>query len=201
MAFEYASKGNLVSFLRKHVFHSAIEKFKWQLKIAENIASGLDYLHARKVIHRDLAARNILVCDRRHVTIGDFGLSCEVEGIIPNLDALPIRWSAPEVLENFMYSYASDIWSFGVVLLELFTDGEEPWSNYSVPALFHAIKSGKQLEVPEKRCPPEICQLMQGCWKFNPQDRNPLVSSMKILKDLDTQYRVQSPMQSPIQRP
>lgn len=89
----------------------------------------MEYLGSKKIIHRDLAARNILVDSDDCVKISDFGLAQYVENGYYRYQsnrALPIKWYAPETLENFEYSHKSDVWSYGVTLFEMFSRGKEP---------------------------------------------------------------------------
>src|SRR5436190_20284532 len=99
---------------------------------ALNLVEGLQYLHGQKVVHRDLALRNLLVSksDRELVVkISDFGMSRvleETDYYKVTGNTIPVRWSAPEVLQFQRFSFQvtsasesdlqSDIWSFGVTL-------------------------------------------------------------------------------------
>lgn len=102
--------------------------------MALEIADGMAYLSTNKepnpIVHCDLAARNCLVAEPPLVKIGDFGMAHEVYADYykkGNPGMMPVRWMAPETLRDGKFSSASDVWSFGVVLWEMVTLGEQPY--------------------------------------------------------------------------
>ncbi|KHJ92355.1 protein tyrosine kinase [Oesophagostomum dentatum] len=108
-----------------------------RVRFALGAAKGIEYLHANDCIHRDVAARNCLVHDGE-VKISDFGLSRELSNrakkytIKDENQRLPVRWLAPEVLSSGTYSKKSDVFSFGVLLWEIFSDGAMPYSDMTL---------------------------------------------------------------------
>ena len=91
----------------------------------------MEFLSSRSIYHGDLACRNILLTENLVAKISDFGLSRRLydkqSSDVKSDDDLPFRWSAIEVLNMQNYSLQSDIWSFGVVLWEIFQLGKEPF--------------------------------------------------------------------------
>ncbi|KAI8433425.1 hypothetical protein MSG28_015464 [Choristoneura fumiferana] len=104
-------------------------------------------------IHRDLAARNVLVSGDLTIKIADFGLARDVRDYAyyrkRSAGRLPVRWMAPESLENNYYTEHSDVWSFGVLFWEIMTFGCTPYRKLPVHFLYDYLKSGNRLSRPE----------------------------------------------------
>uniref|UniRef100_A0A4W5QQQ5 Tyrosine-protein kinase n=1 Tax=Hucho hucho TaxID=62062 RepID=A0A4W5QQQ5_9TELE len=131
---EYLPYGSLRDYLIKN--KQRIDHMKLVHYTAQ-ICKGMEYLATKRYIHRDLASRNILVESELRVKIGDFGLSKVLPQdkeyyMVKEPGESPIFWYAPESLTESKFSVASDIWSFGVVLYELFTHSDK---NCSPPAV------------------------------------------------------------------
>lgn len=124
---------------------------------------------------RDLAARNILVFNKNKVKISDFGLSRALNvgktyyqtNFNINLK-LPIAWSSPESINFLRFTTASDVWSFGVCIWEIFSYGFQPWAGMTGQQILEAIDEPQfqRLEQPEC-CPKEYYNLMLRCWEVS----------------------------------
>ena len=92
----------------------------------------MEFLEKNKIVHGDLATRNILLHKHKTVAkVSDFGLSrslySSVEDLASVSSGLPVRWMAPEVLMTRMVNNKSDVWSFGVLVWEMFSLGTVPY--------------------------------------------------------------------------
>ncbi|KAG7200756.1 hypothetical protein KM043_001302 [Ampulex compressa] len=176
MLFEYMTQGDLHEFLICHSPRSDVPLNNGSGKILEQpeflhialqIASGMEYLASHHYVHRDLAARNCLVGDNLTVKISDFGLSRDIYSSdyyrVQSKSLLPVRWMPPESILYGKFTTESDVWSFGVVLWEIYSYGLQPYYGYNNQEVIDMIRSRQLLPCPED-CPTMIYSLMIECW-------------------------------------
>ncbi|KAJ7083620.1 kinase-like domain-containing protein [Mycena belliarum] len=141
------------------------------------IAVGLQYLHSENIIHGDLRGANILLDDQGHVRLADFGLTVFADGPRARTNrGGSTRWMAPELLdpsscglEVFQRTFASDVYSFACVCLELYT-GNAPFPEFSEGAVLLKVIRGERPECPPMA--PEWCnQFITKCWSHIPANR------------------------------
>ena len=99
-----------------------------------------------------------------------FNLIAAAADLIYNKGKLPVKWMAPESLTEMVFSSQSDVWSYGVVLWELFTLGKVPYPGMSLNQLICALQTGYRMDKPQLATN-DIGQLMADCWKADPNER------------------------------
>ncbi|XP_072537342.1 tyrosine-protein kinase JAK2 [Salminus brasiliensis] len=187
LVMEYLPYGSLIGYMEKCKNTLSARRL---LLFASQICKGMEYLQSLRYVHRDLAARNILVAGDTLVKIADFGLT----KIIPydkeyyrvsQFGESPIFWYAPESISDYKFSHKSDVWSFGIVLHELFSFcelsrnpkrlslqriGSDIQGPMMAVNLFNVLKENWRLPVPPL-CPPKVYSMMMQCWAFSSEDR------------------------------
>ncbi|XP_052278483.1 LOW QUALITY PROTEIN: uncharacterized protein LOC127876968 [Dreissena polymorpha] len=128
--FEYCSNGQLNEHLTTHRQNVTIEVQELLLRFGLQVARGMDYLAQRKIVHRRLAARNILLDANMTAKISGFGPMVGDGGVDGKSERIPIKWMAPECLKTTKgATEKSDVWSYGVVLWEIFSLGIAPYED------------------------------------------------------------------------
>ncbi|XP_039218819.1 mast/stem cell growth factor receptor Kit [Crotalus tigris] len=145
------------------------------LSFSYQVAKGMSFLSSKNCIHRDLAARNILLTHGRITKICDFGLARDIRNdsnyVVKGNARLPVKWMAPESIFECVYTFESDVWSYGILLWELFSLGSSPYPGMPVDSKFYKnIKEGYRMFSPEY-APPEIFNTMKSCWDADPVKR------------------------------
>lgn len=142
------------------------------------IACGMEYLHERHFVHRDLAARNVLLDSADRPKVADFGMSRELDNAEyyrpANSQRMPLRWSSVEVLKSQKFSEKSDVWSYGVTMMEVFSKGETPYKTLMNSVVIDKVMDGYVLPCPT-RCTGVDKQIydtiIHPCFAYNPDDR------------------------------
>jgi serine/threonine protein kinase len=149
------------------------------------ICQGMEHLAEMKFIHRDLAARNCLLFafseqDVRvtSVKVSDFGLTVRknynqtyavgVEG-----EARPLRWLAPEALRFNRFSEKTDVFSLGITIYEIYSEGQIPYFDILEKDLVtHVLGGGRpSREHIEGGCPDDVWQIITVCVDKDPKRR------------------------------
>ncbi|KAI7793941.1 tyrosine-protein kinase TXK isoform X1 [Triplophysa rosa] len=167
---EFMENGCLLHFLRQH--SGSLEQVTL-LFMCQDVCEGMEYLEENNFIHRDLAARNCLVNERCVVKVCDFGMTRYVldnQYISSMGSRFPVKWSPPEVLHFNKYSSKSDVWSFGVLMWEVFSEGKIPFENRSNVEVVEEVTGGGRLYRPH-RATPHVYNIMYSCWHERPGGR------------------------------
>lgn len=191
---EFCSGGSLRHYLRKMKASNEVVSFQLQFHWIRQICSGMRFLAANNLMHCDLATRNILLVDNGNkIKIADFGLSIRGNNGVQYLNSLPDhlryrpwRWSAPEnfdfpgkIAQNGQIvfpvpicTYKSDVWSYGVLIWEICTYGEEPYVGIGKTireigdVLSKIVNENDRLLIP-RNAHPVLVELMRQCWTFD----------------------------------
>lgn len=157
---------------------------KTKLQISMDIASAMAFLHSFQppILHRDLKPGNILVARDGRVKLSDFGVSrlmadSETKAANMTRDAGTVLYMAPEVwMENSSYGTACDVYSYGLLLIELWT-GQNPFYPADVTWMleFLELVRTKQIvpavnQLPPT-CPEELKAIISRCVSFVPEER------------------------------
>lgn len=165
---EYCPYGQLCQYLKKVEFLYPTQAVEW----SRQIASGMAYLHKHMIIHRDLKSPNVLISKNSLLKISDFGTSRQLNDYHSTKMSFAgtVAWMAPEVIRNEPCSEKVDVWSFGVVLWELFTL-EIPYRDFEQSTIIYGVgNSTLTLPLPAT-FPHGYRLLMQMCWKPKPRNR------------------------------
>lgn len=172
---EYMRNGSLLHYLRNDNNRLSIHAL---VDMCAQIASGMMYLESRKLVHRDLAARNVLVGDKisgvPEVKVADFGLARKLmdENIYEAQTGtrFPIKWTAPEAARYGNFTVKADVWSYGILLYEIFTLGHAPYPGMHNTEVVEQLEMGYRMGCP-KNCPEPIYMEMLKCWDRKPENR------------------------------
>ncbi|KAJ1363098.1 hypothetical protein KIN20_022864 [Parelaphostrongylus tenuis] len=197
---EYCPGGDLQSHLKKQ--QQAIEVGERIVYILE-AARGMRYLHKKNCVHRDLAARNCLISAKGCIKIADFGLS----KLVKDLDKddkeeadkdepspqIPLRWMAPESLKRPMkFSTKTDVWSFAVLMFEVFNCGVKPWPDDPPKKIATAIRKCHMPPMPDGT-PNELKELTAQIWVIDPVLRPTMAQLCSLLFATSKKHRPPPP--------
>lgn len=175
---ELAALGCLKSYVAK--YQCPMDEL---LRFTSDAARGMAYLSSKLVIHRDLAARNLLLGASVEVKISDFGLSSygKTEIKVKQMK-VPIRWLAPETLEEGVFSMKTDVWAYAVTLWEIFTRCQsDPYPGLTNQQAKDLIRGDALPMSPPDGTPQIVVKIMEDCFTKNPEDRPSFVAIMKRL--------------------
>ncbi|KAE9421722.1 hypothetical protein Angca_007256, partial [Angiostrongylus cantonensis] len=158
-------------------------------------ARGMAYLQSKEIIHRDIAARNCLLGEDDVLKISDFGLSFIGKTLREKqLKKVPLRWLSPETLKNGVYSTKTDVYSFSIMVWEIFSFGQLPFYKYENKVLRTMIIE-KKAALPQclSEIPPDMNALRLRCMDPDPDKRPDFFEIEDIISKMDAVVRPQPP--------
>ncbi|CAF4657861.1 unnamed protein product [Rotaria sp. Silwood1] len=160
------------------------------VSFAYDICRGMSFLEQKLRVHRDLSCRNLLISAKGNtIKIADFGFSTFVnkDDFVQRKEAyfqkIPIRWTAPEVLDNeTAYSIKSDVWSFGIVLIEIWLKGDDPYQDEKEFASIRALVLSGYVHKKPLKCSNQFYnRLIFPCLCYEPNQRPNFQSLVELL--------------------
>ncbi|KAI7744544.1 hypothetical protein M8C21_022015 [Ambrosia artemisiifolia] len=187
---EYLSEGSLRAYLNKIEDDTGKQKENLSLqkliKMALDIARGMEFVHSQGVIHRDLKPENVLINEDFKLKIADFGISCQEAYCDVLADATgTYRWMAPEMIKRKSYGRKVDVYAFGLILWEMVA-GTIPYKDMTpVQAAFAVAHKNLRPSIPAN-CPPAMRELIEQCWSSQPEKRPEFWQVVKVLEEFET---------------
>ena len=192
----YCEHGSLLGYVKKHAQALGVPA---KIKLCWDVAKGMAHLAQHHFVHRDLAARNVLVDSSVTGKIADFGLSRQAAAGSSGDDqeyykssgqaTYPVRWTAPESMETMRFNQASDVWSYGVVCSEVFTDGDRPYKEMATnPEVISKVQAGHRMpQASLLECPDELYATILRCWHADAKARPSFAQLAVDLKSVSAQ--------------
>ncbi|KAK7132907.1 hypothetical protein R3I93_019229 [Phoxinus phoxinus] len=179
---EFMELGCLLNYLRQR--RGALGALEL-LGICHDVSLGMQHLEQNGFIHRDLAARNCLVNSSLVVKVSDFGMTRYVlddQYWSSSGAKFPVKWSPPEVFNFCKYSSKSDVWSFGVLMWEVFTEGKMPYEQNQNHEVVMMVTQGHRLYRP-KKASAHVYSIMQTCWMERVDERASFTEISQMITD------------------
>ena len=167
-----------------------------KLRMCKETSLGMEHLTSNHFVHRDLAARNVLVATGFICKVADFGLSRGTNGWGGDDEAssndyyrctgglFPVKWTSPEAIETCKFSLASDVWSFGIFVIEVFQNGITPYLGISNPDVIKMVQCGERHARPQT-CPRPVFDMLLRCWAHDPVTRPDFAKIADEFKNLE----------------
>ncbi|XP_022806599.1 U-box domain-containing protein 35-like [Stylophora pistillata] len=153
---------------------------------AKQISDALEYIHRQGIVHRDLKLENILLSLENVAKVADVGVSKEAKAIMGTMAGTP-TYLAPEVMKSCMYDYKADVYSFGIMLWEMWY-GKRALLDVGgdVKEFYDKVLEGARPAHVEgsKRPPTGLHYLMQHCWEKEPDNRPDAAKCHKMINQL-----------------
>merc|ERR1712137_513732 len=171
--------------------HKEFSTLSWaqRLSFANDAAKALAFLHAKQIIHRDVKSHNFLIDENMKLKVCDFGFARTFRREKRRMTNCGTpEWMAPEVQMDEPYTNSADVFSFGIVLLEIISLGKVKFAFPRGPQNFFSldVESAKQF-IPADT-PEGFADLAFDCCKDEPDDRPSFREILKRLSQIRGSY-------------
>ncbi|XP_013793895.2 inactive tyrosine-protein kinase 7-like [Limulus polyphemus] len=142
--------------------------------VCHQVATGMEYFSSQQLIHKDLATRNCLITSRLDIKISNPGLFEDTyaqEYSRYQNKVVPLRWAAPEAVLEDNWSTKSDVWSFAVLVWEVFTQADFPFATKTDDVILQLLKNHQLVWSQPEASPKLLTEMLQGCWNYHPVAR------------------------------
>nr|XP_040060574.1 receptor tyrosine-protein kinase erbB-3a isoform X1 [Gasterosteus aculeatus aculeatus] len=164
---QLSSQGSLLEHVRNSKNKLSPQRL---LNWCVQIAKGMYYLEENKMVHRNLAARNVLLKNNYTVQISDYGIADllypDDKKYFYNEVKTPIKWMALESILFRRYTHQSDVWSYGVTVWEMMSNGAEPYTAMRPQEVPDLLEKGERLSQPQI-CTIDVYMVMVKCWMID----------------------------------
>ncbi|CAK8693163.1 unnamed protein product [Clavelina lepadiformis] len=185
---EYEDNGDLLDYLlRSDTYEMPAQQ---RIRLALEISSALHHISRMNCVHRNVRASNVLLDKYLSCKLTGFGFAARMnqQGVYfgkPGDKPFPncaIRWMALEGATAHQFSTSSDVWSFGGLLIELFSNGEAPFSEELTPHILDKVKRGLRSPRPLGMSD-ALYSLTMRCWYPDPNTRPTFTMIQEILTE------------------
>ncbi|XP_054639834.1 receptor tyrosine-protein kinase erbB-3-like [Dunckerocampus dactyliophorus] len=164
---QLTSQGSLLDHVRNNKNNLSPQRL---LNWCVQIAKGMYYLEENRMVHRNLAARNVLLKNNYTAQISDYGIADllypDDKKYFYNEVKTPIKWMALESILFRRYTHQSDVWSYGVTIWEMMSQGAEPYSTMRPQEVPDLLEKGERLSQPPI-CTIDVYMVMVKCWMID----------------------------------
>ncbi|KAL5103340.1 Tyrosine-protein kinase SPK-1 [Taenia crassiceps] len=176
LVWEYMTGGNLRDFL---IHNKTTTNYNRLQRWLHQILDGMDYLEGVETYHGELTASNVFLSPELCAKVGNFGFNGRFSQSSGNafdfVETQAVRWAAPESLNpSYAFDIRCDVWSFGIVMFEVFTFGSTPYKDMDVEEVVERVKAGHRLPNPNDLgfyCEDLMYETMRSCWDVDITDR------------------------------
>ena len=159
---EMMMHGSLLEYVKNE---SSSLRLPQLIDMGAQVASGMAYLEENDCLHRDLAARNVYITVNLICKVAGFSITraSDTACVSHNRGMSPVKWTALEALIHGRFTIKSDVWSFGILLYELITYGQAPYTKMNNAQVIEELQNGYRMPCPVN-CPEQLYEIMTDCW-------------------------------------